>query len=87
MKIESANYNNTHHTFAISFSDGITIILDENLNYLTMLSVGIESYYLKKGKWPSGKNLSTRVEKSVVWIEKNKNRYKKPNKKVAKSEK
>ena len=49
-----------------------------------MLSVGPDTYFIVKGKWPSGKNLDKRVKLSQEWINKNKNRYKKSEKKVAK---
>jgi hypothetical protein len=84
MKIESARHHDTYDTYAISFSDGITIILDNNLDYSNMLSVGPDTYFIVKGKWPSGKNLDKRVKLSQEWINKNKNRYKKSEKKVAK---
>jgi len=76
VKITGVTHHSGHKTFAVSFDDGITIILDKNLEYNTMLSVGTDSYYLKNGKWPSGKKLQTRVDSSAAWITKNKNRYK-----------
>jgi hypothetical protein len=87
MKIESARYNDVHDTFSVSFDDGITIILNNRLEFFNMISTGLDSYFLKKGKWPRGKNLSNRVDIGSKWISKNKNRYKKTGKKVAKSEK
>lgn len=77
MKIESARWNESNKTFAASFSDGITVILTDELEYHNMVSTGLESYYIEKRKWPRGKNLSTRVNLSKEWIGKNKNRYKK----------
>lgn len=76
MKITGVTHHSGHKTFAVSFDDGITVILDKNLEYSTMISVGVGSYYLKNGKWPSGKRLQTRVDKGVDWIQKNKKRYK-----------
>lgn len=77
VKIESVQFNDDHKTFAASFSDGITVILNTNLQYHNMLSVGPDSYYIRKNKWPAGKNLDNRVQAANVWIMKNKNRYKK----------
>lgn len=42
-----------------------------------MLSVGLESVFIKKGKWPTIKNIDKRVLLGKQWIMKNKNRYKK----------
>jgi len=77
MKIESVQFHDEHKTFAASFDDGITIILDSKLKYKNMLSVGLSSFYIKKNKWPTEKNLSKRVLAAQHWINKNKNRYKK----------
>lgn len=77
MKIQSVNYHNTRDTFAVSFDDGITVILDDELKYNTMLSVGLDSSFLKTGKWPTKNNISKRVIMGQQWIEKNKSRYKK----------
>ena len=68
--------------YSVHFDDGITIFMitrNEKLEYDGMLSTGLDSYYLKLKKWPSGKNLSTRVEMAVEFINKNKknNRYRK----------
>lgn len=72
----------TKPRYSVHFDDGITIILkteSDNLVYDNMLSVGLDSYYLKKGKWPSGKNLEKRIELAVAYIKKNvkNNRYRK----------
>lgn len=72
----------TKPRYSVHFDDGITILLktaNEELVYENMLSVGPDTYYLKKGKWPSGKNLDTRVELAVAFINKNikNNRYRK----------
>ena len=68
--------------FSVHFDDGMTIILHtvgDVLVYESMLSVGIGSYFLKTGKWPSGKNLEKRVDMAIAYVEKNikRNRYKK----------
>lgn len=77
MKVESVNYHDKRDTFAVSFDDGITVILDDELRYSCMLSVGIGSSYLKTGKWPTKHNIDKRVDMGQAWIEKNKSRYKK----------
>jgi hypothetical protein len=77
MKIESARFNSDRKSFSVSFSDGITIILNEQLMYKHMISTGLDSFYATKGKWPKGKNLEKRITLGVEWIEKNKSRYKK----------
>ena len=68
--------------YSVHFDDGITLIVktvDEQIVYENMLSVGLDSYYLKKGKWPTGKNLEKRVELASQFINKNikNNRYRK----------
>lgn len=68
--------------YSVHFDDGITLILktvDDNLVYENMLSVGLDTYYLKKGKWPAGKNLESRIELAIAYIQKNikNNRYRK----------
>lgn len=77
MKVQSVNYHDTRDTFAVSFDDGITVILDQELKYSTLLSVGLESSFLKTGKWPTKRNIDKRVGMGQAWIEKNKSRYKK----------
>lgn len=77
MKIESVSYHDTHNTFAVSFDDGIIVVLSKDLTYSNMLSVGLESVFIKKGKWPTIKNIDKRVLLGKQWIMKNKNRYKK----------
>ena len=68
--------------YSVHFDDGITLIVktvDDQIVYENMLSVGLDSYYLKKGKWPTGKNLEKRVELASQFINKNikNNRYRK----------
>lgn len=77
MKIESVQYHDTHHTFAAGFDDGITVILDQELQYKNMLSTGLDSYFIKKNRWPTAKNMQRRVEMMIEWIMRNKKRYKK----------
>lgn len=60
--------------YSVHFDDGITILLHtvkQELAYENMLSVGIGSYFLTKGKWPSGKNLETRVRLAIEFVENN----------------
>jgi len=75
-KITGVTHHSAHKTFAVSFDDGITVILDSDRMYHSMLSVGLDSYYLKKRKWPKGKSLDKRVCMGKEWVEKNKKRYK-----------
>ena len=68
--------------YSVHFDDGITLIVktvNDKLCYDTMLSVGLDTYYLKKGKWPTGKNLEKRMELAIQFINKNvkNNRYRK----------
>lgn len=72
----------TNPRYSVHFDDGMTIIIktiNSELVYENMLSVGLDTYYLKKGKWPTGKNLEKRVELAVAFINKNikNNRYRK----------
>lgn len=77
MKVLSVNYHDVRDTFAVSFDDGITVILSNDLKYHSMLSVGPDSSYLKTGKWPTKSNLDKRETMGRAWVEKNKSRYKK----------
>lgn len=68
--------------YSVHFDDGMTLIIktvNDQLVFDGMLSTGLDSYYLKTGKWPSGKNLDKRMELAVAYIQKNKknNRYRK----------
>lgn len=72
----------TKPRYSVHFDDGITIIIktvSDELVYENMLSVGLDSYFLKKGKWPEGKNLETRIDLAIQFIKKNikNNRYRK----------
>jgi len=72
----------TKPRYSVHFDDGITIIIktvSDELVYENMLSVGLDSYFLKKGKWPAGKNLETRIDLAIQFIKKNikNNRYRK----------
>ena len=80
MKITGARWNEFSGTYAADFTDGITVIFNEQYNVVNMLSVGTDTYYISKGKWPKGKNLEKRSELATAWIERNKNRYKKTKK-------
>ena len=60
--------------FHVHFDDGMTINIrrtGKGFSYDSMVSRGMDSYYLKKGKWPKGKNLEKRIEMGVALIEKN----------------
>jgi hypothetical protein len=68
--------------YSVHFSDGITLFMatrNDKLEYVSMLSTGLDSYYLKHMKWPTGKNLQTRIKLAEQYITKNKknNRYRK----------
>jgi hypothetical protein len=77
MKVNSVSVHHTNKTYAVEFNDGITVILNDKLCYHSMLSLGLDSVYLKTGKWPTDNNIQKRVDAGRAWIEKNKNRYKK----------
>lgn len=67
--------------YSVHFDDGITIVIeqqDESFDYQYMLSTGIGSYYLTRGKWPTGKNLQNRIQASQDYVKRNikNNRYK-----------
>lgn len=76
MKATGARWNKDAETFCVDFDDNITLILDRDLQYRNMLSVGLSSYFLDKGKWPTGKNLEKRITLASEWVNKNKHRYK-----------
>ena len=66
--------------FHVHFDDGMTINIrrsGQQFIYDHMVSKGLDSYFLKKGKWPKGKNLEKRMEMGVALIKKNikNNRY------------
>lgn len=68
--------------YHVYFDDGMTIDFKNSgheWEQCGMLSTGLNSYYLRTGKWPVGKNLQKRIELGVAFIEKNikNNRYKK----------
>ena len=72
----------TKPRYSVHFDDGITLILkteNDTLVYENMLSVGLDTYYLKNMRWPAGKNLEKRVELADAFINKNikNNRYRK----------
>ena len=66
--------------YSVHFDDGITLIvhmIDNNIQYESMLSVGLNTYYLKTGKWPKGKQLEKRLNmaEEFIFINDKKNRY------------
>ncbi len=68
--------------YSVHFDDGITLIVHmsgDEIVYENMLSVGLDTYYLKTGKWPKGKQLEKRLNLAKEFIGKNKknNRYRK----------
>lgn len=65
--------------FTAWFADGIVIIyhyINEQLQYDSMLSVGLDSYFLNTGKWPTDNNIKKRTTLVSEWVLKNINRYK-----------
>jgi len=67
--------------FSATFDDGLIIIYEYNsdsntIEYLYMVSVGLDSVYLKTHKKPGEKNMNKRLSMVETWIEKNKKRYK-----------
>ena len=58
--------------YSVHFDDGITLLM-ETINgeivYNNMLSVGLDTYYFQKKKWPAGKNLDKRIELAVAYIQ------------------
>jgi len=68
--------------YSVHFDDGITLFMttvNDQFEYTGMLSTGLDSYFLKRGKWPAGKNLEKRVDLATAFINKNikNNRYRK----------
>ena len=67
--------------FSVQFDDGIILMIDrvgeDKWESANMISVGIDSYYLSKKKWPKGQNLKKRIDLGVALIKKNinNNRY------------
>ena len=67
--------------FSVQFDDGITILLHTvkgEIVYENMISVGLDTYFLKNMRWPTGKNLSNRSALAIDYVQKNikNNRYK-----------
>ena len=77
MKITGARWSGSSNTYSTEFSDGIILCTTEKHVLVNMMSVGLESYFLCKGKWPSKTNLDKRMLLSEAWISKNSKRYKK----------
>jgi hypothetical protein len=72
---------NGKEIFHVYFDDGITINIKrikDKFEYDSMIATGLGNYFLKKGKWPKGKNLEKRIDLGVALITKNlnNNRYK-----------
>jgi hypothetical protein len=76
MKITGARWNDVTSNFCVDFDDGITLIIDEQHQLSNMLSVGVDTYFFRKNKWPAGQNLNKRVKLAGEWVTKNKHRYK-----------
>ena len=76
MKITGARWNNDRQYYCVDFDDGITIMMNESHSVVNMLSTGLDSYFLQKFKWPTGKNLEKRKQLGEAWLTRNKRRYK-----------
>ena len=79
--VNSNTYHDNNPRYSVHFDDGMTILLqtiDEELVYENMLSVGPDTYYINKGKWPTGKNLEKRIKLAIEYVTNNikRNRYK-----------
>ena len=71
--------------YSVHFDDGITIIarhVDDQFEYVNMLSVGADTYFTRKHKWPDKRNINTRMQHVKQFMERNikNNRYKKQDK-------
>ncbi len=65
--------------FTAQFTDGITTMYrysSGKLEHIGMISTGMESFYIKTGRWPNKRSLDSRKGKVETWVEKNKKRYK-----------
>lgn len=77
MKIVGARWNASSSIYSTEFSDGIILCTKENNERVSMVSIGQDSYFLEKGKWPTKKNLEKREDMTAEWISRNEKRYKK----------
>ena len=67
--------------FSVTFDDGIIVVYnydetDRTLEQFTTVSVGPDSYFLKKYKMPGNANMAKRMLVAEERIKKNRNRYK-----------
>jgi len=83
MKIEATSKlktKNQKNSFSIVFDDGIIMQLNIDKKGEPIIgplcAFGINSYYFKKGKYPTGKNLQQRVDMAMAVINKRQNMYK-----------
>ena len=80
---EGKNYSRNSNIvcFSATFDDGLIIVYEylpesESIEYLHMVSVGLDSVYLKTYKKPTPANMLKRQTVVGEWVVKNKNRYK-----------
>jgi hypothetical protein len=70
-------------TYSVEFCDGILLVIKYTQGSDTwsdvgpMCSLGVDSYYIKKGRFPSGNNLRKRLVMGTDMIKSRINRYKK----------
>ena len=75
-------YNNSKIVcFSATFDDGLIIVYEylaesDSIEFMHMVSVGLDSVYLKTMKRPTEANMSKRQTMVNTWVAKNKNRYK-----------
>ena len=68
------------NTYNIEFDDGIVLTLDKSGTDFTVVSqcsLGTDTYFTKRNKFPKGQNLNKRILMGGEMIEKRSNRYKK----------
>tara|TARA_S200002703_G_C3614338_1_gene188620 strand:+ start:183 stop:458 length:276 start_codon:yes stop_codon:yes gene_type:complete len=66
--------------YVVEFSDGILLhvkFINGQLECYNMCSLGTDSFFMKRGSFPKGKNLSKRVELAQDTINARQRRYKK----------
>ena len=80
---EGKNYYNNKNIicFSADFNDGLTLVYQycidsDNLEYIYMISTGLDSVYLKTHKMPTAASMKKRLLFTSEWVTKNRNRYK-----------
>jgi hypothetical protein len=78
MKITSTTKQKCNK-YTATFDDGIILTLEsngDNWKVISQCSIGLNSYYCKYGKYPSGNNLKIRVDMATGTICARAERYK-----------